>query len=161
MCHEVFYRNRNHGKERWENRKCCSHKCSARSRKVLGDRQCAFCSATFTLERKDRKYCNSACAGAAKTVQSKTQARYKKITTPDGRRMLEHRYVMERKLGRALHPWENVHHKNDQKKDNVEMNLELWIKPQPNGARLTDFVDFIVRNYPEETRESARRLGIE
>ena len=54
--------------------------------------------------------------------------------------MLEHQIVMSRMLGRSLLPGESVHHRNGNKADNREENLELWVKPQPTGIRVPDAV---------------------
>lgn len=65
-------------------------------------------------------------------------------------RILQHRVVMARTLGRPLYAWENVHHKNGVRSDNNPGNLELWVKPQPVGQRIEDLIVFIVKHYPEE-----------
>ena len=57
-----------------------------------------------------------------------------------GRTRLGHRIVMEQMLGRALLPGENVHHKNGIRDDNRPKNLELWVKSQPHGQRVSDMV---------------------
>jgi hypothetical protein len=69
--------------------------------------------------------------------------------------ILEHVLVMSNKLGRALLPGENVHHRNGIKTDNDPSNLELWVTVQPTGQRPEDLLEWAVeifRRYsPERT----------
>jgi hypothetical protein len=68
-----------------------------------------------------------------------------------GRRtVFQHRFVMEQQLGRPLHRWENVHHRNGRRADNRPENLELWVTRQPQGQRLEDLIAFVVEHYPEQ-----------
>jgi hypothetical protein len=71
------------------------------------------------------------------------------VITVDGKRYLEHRWVMEQMLGRPLYPDEEVHHKNRVRDDNDPDNLELWTTAQPRGGRAEDLVRFYVGRYPE------------
>ena len=63
-----------------------------------------------------------------------------------GKTIMEHRKVMEEKLGRALLPGETVHHMNGIRTDNRPENLELWVSTR-SGQRVADLIAFVVERY--------------
>lgn len=75
-----------------------------------------------------------------KTGERLSSAGYKIIYVPERGWLLEHRYVMEQKLGRFLLPGENIHHIDGKRANNSPENLELWIVRQPQGQRVEDIL---------------------
>lgn len=72
---------------------------------------------------------------------------------PQPNHAYEHIVVMSRRLGRALLPGETVHHKNGNRADNREENLELWVGTHPAGQRVEDVVAWaqqVLRTYRPE-----------
>jgi hypothetical protein len=75
-------------------------------------------------------------AGAGSTA--KNGYRYIHV---NGKRVLEHRHVMEQILGRKLLPGETVHHKGS-RDDNREHMLELRVKAHGEGWTIPEAVEW-------------------
>lgn len=65
------------------------------------------------------------------------------LVTVNGEQVREHRYLLEKKLGRDLREDEIVHHKNGNRQDNRLRNLELWTKNHGAGVRIFDLRDYL------------------
>jgi hypothetical protein len=101
----------------------------------LADRECAACRAMFRPARATSRFCSRPCArtingGHNRKAESwwVNSRGYVEGRVWEGglqRRVKQHRYVMERHLGRALAPHEDVHHRDGDKLNNDLANLEL------------------------------------
>jgi hypothetical protein len=118
--------------------------------KYFNDVPCEICGVAVKPQERLRKgkfngmwraqkFCSRACAnkGRVKKIWL-DKAGYPQMTTPDGRKMAIHRYVMEEKLCRRLLPTETVHHKDGDRKNYDESNLELWASRHGRGQRVSD-----------------------
>lgn len=148
-CNNPFPRPKGITVTKYSKRRFCSVACDHAFHRVAVV-VCALegCDRSLTPRRPSNIYCSRSCGN-----RSRGNPRYRKIRI-DGVNMLEHRHVMETMLGRPLHPWESVHHKNGIRLQNTEDNLELWATAQPAGQRVCDLVAFVAKYYQAELREA-------
>lgn len=80
-----------------------------------------------------RLFCSRPCADLGRKTtrvpDEQFKARYRQITV-NGRKYLEHRYVMEQILGRPLRSDEHVHHRDHNGLNNDPANLEVVTVPE-------------------------------
>ena len=121
-------------------------------RKPVPQMICEYCKASVPRKRNGggsyayaRRFCSPACAYEQRKRDSEQRPYLDQhgyvIVFVNGRRVPEHRYVMETMLGRPLTSTETVHHRNGVRRDNRPDNLEVWLKGQPAGQRLEDRID--------------------
>lgn len=161
----------------------CSRRCMGLGKRLPDDSwhtTCVQCGKQMPLPRqpggtinRQKRLCSTECRSMfrrlsyqARNPNPETTRRigrwgYIRLCIPGGpgepsRDMLEHRYVMEQKLKRALLPDETVHHINGNRQDNRIENLELFSSRHGPGQRVVDKIAFAIemlQTYPEFARD--------
>ena len=138
-CGKEFVRNLTDRELKIGKGKYCSHECYS-DRFAWVQTYCEQCGKPLKRGHGDR-FCSHKCSGLAhrkKDGYVEPGSGYVFMTVGDGRRVAQHRYVMEQLLDRELYDWERVHHKNGRRNDNDPSNLEIWLNSHPAGQRLQD-----------------------
>lgn len=167
----------------------CSTACGGIGRKLSDAAwqvQCVQCGTNMPIQRRpggsvnrQKQLCSTDCrslfrrlayqkkhASAEPTTRVDKRNGYIKICIPGalGKPAIhtyEHRYVMERKIGRRLTPEETVHHIDGVRSHNDMTNLELFSSRHGPGQRVTDKVTFaieILSLYPDFARQAGYAL---
>lgn len=128
LCEKHYYRWRaDHGP------RCCIEGCT---RAAIATQLCAAHYA------KKRQYGDPLGFRQPKPrARTRTSDGYIKITA-EGREILEHRFIVEKLLGRRLERSEHVHHRNGIRDDNRLENLQLWSATHPSGQAVSDLIAF-------------------
>ena len=143
QCGEQFH-------PHWSGQHYCSRICGSRATaplrakalRGLEERECQQCGKTLKPRSEQTKFCSRQCYYDSTGGRYAAGNGYWRIKVPKGTpgadrngRMLEHRYVMQESLGRALTAREVVHHVNGDRGDNRLENLQLVKAHHGKGQR--------------------------
>ncbi len=124
-CGGTFRRHMRWAIGAWMRAKFCTERCMQAAR-IPPPQTCPTCGMQFIPKQgksRPQRYCGLSCANRGRGVNPIT-TRYRSLKV-NGKRVLEHRSVMEEELGRKLRQGEIVHHKDGNKLNNHPDNLDV------------------------------------
>ena len=109
--------------------------CSYTNDRAISSGICRFCKKIFYTVGQRGVFCDTKCSGFHNNKSGRYSPVYKNgksfrsgyicINNVNGKKMSEHRFVMEKHLGRKLLTTEIIHHINKNKIDNRIQNLQV------------------------------------
>lgn len=112
--------------------KYCSRDCYHKASRKTHILKCPNCEREFQAKNKRRKFCCLRCAYEYRRKQEPKittgKDGYRHIWLSDGTSIKEHRYIMEKHLGRKLNGDEHIHHKDFSRDNNAIENLIILTK---------------------------------
>jgi len=132
----------------------CSVQCrgAAKTERASLEFTCQHCGKTYSRppskQREGINYCSRRCATRGMGDKKRgngaiNQDGYRRVQYY-GKPMLEHRYLMEKHLGRELKEWETLHHINGERSDNRLENWEVWVIRPHKGQRVVETIPWAI-----------------
>lgn len=142
ICHNNFEKRITPSDIKAGRGKVCSRECKAKLNSINKTKghyeKCIKCGNEYWFKPSDehhhgtrRKYCSRECYGSAKKERKLLTDGYYGFSL-NGKEYREHRYLMEKHLGRKIKQSEVVHHINGDRLDNRIENLQVMTRAEHN-----------------------------